>query len=169
MVQGDGVEGAPQAQNDITPALTTRWAMVELPQEAPELRLLGVELFDPCAGEPIQDPELLLPQPFVNNEGVLLGANATFRLDQLGRVPGPQVRGCEDDIGPLRGREAGEPASEDTRLLLTEGAQGDVDVTIGYVDVPEPCSMSGIASDVAGAFPVTHDPKAFRPPLMHRA
>ena len=44
------------------------------------------------------------------------------------------------------------------RLLLTQPAQGHIDVAFGDVDDSMPCGMSRIASDIAGALAMADDP-----------
>ena len=81
MMERDRIECASQAQDDVAPTLASRRTMVEFAQEAPELRLIGVELLDTGAGKPVEDAKLLLAEPLINDKGMLLGANAPFGLD----------------------------------------------------------------------------------------
>ena len=46
MVQGDRVERTPEAQDDVTPALAARRAVIELAKELAELGLIGMELLN---------------------------------------------------------------------------------------------------------------------------
>ena len=120
VVQGDRVERAAQAQDDVAPALAAGRPVVELAEEAAELGLVGMMPLDAGAGEPVEDAELLLAQALVDDERVALGAEPACRLDELGRALRPQIGRGQDDVRPFRGRQRGEPASERARLLFPE-------------------------------------------------
>ena len=58
MVQRNGVEGTSQAQDDVTPALAARGAVVELPDPRSRLGLVGMAGQDAGLRQTIEDAEL---------------------------------------------------------------------------------------------------------------
>ena len=67
---GQPLEDGTHPTRYVGPALATGWAVVELAEVGPPLRLLGKPCLDPVAGEPVQHPEITLAQSLV-----------TFHLD----------------------------------------------------------------------------------------
>src|SRR5699024_6479094 len=110
-----------KAQDDVTPALATRRAVVELADLGAELRLFGELRDDPRLGEPIQAAELLLAEAFVDhvNERAPSG-EARCVHHERGRLHGTEVRRREHDRGALGLRPPREPAAERARLPLAE-------------------------------------------------
>ena len=66
VLPADGVEDAPHPQPHVAPALAARRPVVELADPGPGLGLVGEALRDAGVGEPVEDPELPLPQPLVD-------------------------------------------------------------------------------------------------------
>jgi hypothetical protein len=111
MVQADRVDRAPQPQDHVAPALASRRAMVEFSEQLAELGLLRVALLDADARQAIEDAELLLPQPLVDEEFGVLGEPAR-RLDQRGGLARPDIGRGQDDFRPLAGVHRRKPAPE---------------------------------------------------------
>ena len=62
------LRGAAQPQNDVAPAFSTRRTMIKLAEQAAELSLIGEVLSDSNCGQPIQNSELFLAEPLVDDE-----------------------------------------------------------------------------------------------------
>jgi hypothetical protein len=54
-VQAHGIERAAQAQDDVAPALAAGRPVIELAEQASELRLLGVVALDAGPRQPVED------------------------------------------------------------------------------------------------------------------
>ena len=67
MVEADRVERAPQAQDHVGPALAAGRAVVEFAEQGAMLGLLGIFLADAGGGQPVEDAELALAQPLVDD------------------------------------------------------------------------------------------------------
>lgn len=64
----DRVEGAAHAEPDVAPALAAGGPMVELAEPGPRCGLVGKLGFDAAPGEPVEHPELPLPQALVQHD-----------------------------------------------------------------------------------------------------
>ena len=141
--------------------------MGELAEQLAQLGLLGMELGDALAGEPVEDPELLLAQALVGDEIEQRVGDAAGLADQPGGGFGPAIGRGQHHVGPLGRRHLGEPPSDRRGLALAERAQRHVDVAPGDVDMGVPRRLRGVPGDVAGALAVPHDPDPVRPALLH--
>ena len=79
VVQAHRVERAAQPQDHVAPALSTGRAVVELAEQPAELGLMGMAALDAGTGEPVEDAELLLAQPFVDDGWQVLGRSRRLR------------------------------------------------------------------------------------------
>src|SRR6478736_2026095 len=95
--QGKVKEEVTHPEGDVGPALAAGRTVVELAEPGPSLGLLGMARPDPRAGEPVEDPEVTLAQPFVPGR---------LHPDGLGddacRAGRPEVRRAEHDVGAAR-------------------------------------------------------------------
>ena len=114
----------------------------------------------PLPGQPVEDAELPLAQPLVDDHRHV----ETGRLEgDLGRLPGADVgRGPHDGRLLVRRLLRG-PAAERRGLPPAELGQRHVDVAVGQVEPLEARGLGGVAGDVAGALAVAHDPQAGGP------
>src|SRR4051812_33158183 len=101
MVEADGIERAAQAEDDVAPALARRRTVVELTEQAAELRLIRKFLLDAAPGQAVEHAEFLLAQPFIDEEVTHIHMQPAAGLDDLRGSPGAQVRRGQHHLRPL--------------------------------------------------------------------
>lgn len=111
VMQTDGVEHAPQPKDDVAPAFSRRRPEVKFSDQLPRGRQFGMPLFDAELRQPIEDPEFLLAQAFVDHQLLELRCQPSLGADQVRRTPRALVGRTQDDLRPLDGRERCKPAS----------------------------------------------------------
>jgi len=158
--------GAAQAENDIAPALASRRPMIEFAEDTAELGLIGELLLDPYSGQPVEYSKLLLAKSLIDDERIRIFAHSRGLHDQTRGVPGSEVRRSKHDGGPRVSRQRPEPAAERHRLALTKLGERDIDIADVDIDLVLACLHSGVASDVARGFTVSHEVEQIGPDLI---
>src|SRR5712675_2161886 len=130
----DHLGGAAQSEDDVAPAFSAWWPVIELAEEASELGLFRENVLDSDGGEAVEDSKLLLAKPLVNNERIRILAHSSGLDDESGRMTRAQIRRSEDDVRPILSRDGAEPVSEGYRLALAEVGQRHIDVADVQVD-----------------------------------
>ena len=122
----------------------------------------------PTVVRPVENPELALAQPLVDDGP--RGGRPTARplADDLGGLARPHIRRGQDEFGPLVGRQSGEPAARGFGLLVAEFGQGHVDVAQVDVDLMRARLVGGVARDIALALAMADEPQSLGPVLAHR-
>ena len=117
--------------------------------------------------QPVEDAELLLAQPLVDDQLRRVLSDAADRADQLRRRLRAAIRRDQHDVRTLIRRQGREPPAKGDRLLLAQAAQGDVGISDRNVDLCQSGGVCCVTCDIAGALPMSNDPKPFRPTLLH--
>ena len=78
VMQSHGVQRTAQTEDDVTPALPARGAMIELAQMANGLGLSRIVLLDAPVGQAIEDAKFSLAQPLVDFDGRTDGSQGSF-------------------------------------------------------------------------------------------
>src|SRR4051794_38861162 len=168
MMNAYRVDRATQSKDDVTPALSARWPIIELSEELARFRLFRMTLGDSLAGQSVKHAELFLPKPFVGDEFGIVGKRKTARLpDQLAGLLRPAERRAYDNVRPKRLRLRLEPSPERHGLLPPEVAQRHVDIAHIDRNLRQAGSVSGVARDVPRTLAVPHDPQSLRPTFLH--
>src|SRR3569623_474766 len=91
------------AKDDVGPALAAGRAVVELAKTRAVRSFLRE--FRPDAGsrQPVENAELALPQPLVDDRLRRTAGKRPGLADQFGRLPRPDVGRAQDDLRPLQG------------------------------------------------------------------
>jgi hypothetical protein len=131
--------------------------VVELADRAPPLALLRELRRDAAPGQAVQDAELPLPQPLVDDPrqveaGLLEGDVGVCRARTYGEV--------HSTGGLLVRRLLGDPPAERPGLPLAELGQRHVDVAVLELQALVPAGLRGVRAHVAGALAVPDDPEA---------
>lgn len=134
VIAGDHLGRAAQPENDVAPAFSSRWTVIELSEQAAVLGLLGELLLDPDVGEPIENAKLLLAEPFVDEERIGILRDSRGLDDEAGGVARAQIGRRQYDVGTILWRQRPEPISKRDRLAFSELREWDIDVADAEVD-----------------------------------
>ena len=162
VVQTDRGQDAAQPQDDVTPALAAGRTMIELAHPGARLRLIGKPLLDAHAREPVENAELLLAQPFID-DGAAVRLDSALVGDVGCGLASSQVGRGKDCGWPAVGAEAGEPSAKGGRLFVTEWAERNVDVALGDLDHRAAGRVGGVPGEIAGALTVADNPQVVGP------
>ena len=132
-------------------------------------RFVREALADADAGQPVEDAELALAQPLVDDRPGRAAGERAGLADDLGGLARPHVGRGEDDLGPLVARQSGKPAAGRLGLAKAELGERHVDVADVDVDLVRAGLVGGVAGDIALALPVPHQPQPLGPILPHFA
>ncbi len=168
IMQVDRVEHRAKAQDHVRPALAARRPVIEFTQQPPVrgfLRELGA---DAGGGQPVENPELALAQPLVDDRVRRAAGERAGAADDLRGLLRPHVRRREDQLGAFLARQCGEPAASGVGLLAPEIGQGHVDVAARDVDLVRAGFVRRVARYVALTLPMPDEPQALRPVLSCR-
>ena len=122
------VEQAAHAQHHVGPALPARRLVVELAEPRAAGGLLGMPGADPRAGQAVEDAEVALAQPLVEDH---LDAAPPHRA--LGRLGGPAVRRAQHDASAAGLVRARQPRAD--RVRLVAAGRGELHVGVPHVEV----------------------------------
>ena len=168
IMEVDRVEHRAQAQDHVGPALAARRPVIEFAEPAAVRGFLGKALADAERGQPVEDAELALAQPLVDDRPRRAAGQRALLADDLGRLPRADIGRGQDDLGPFVARQRGEPAAGRFGLLDAELGQRHVDVAHVDVDLVRAGLVGGVARDIALALPVPDQPQSFGPVLAHQ-
>src|SRR3982751_5983078 len=112
----DGVEHRSQTENHVRPTLASRRAVVKFAQPASMRRFLRKTLTDAKRGQPVENAELALTEPFVDDGARWSVGERSGLADRLGGLSCAHIRRGEDDFGTFSSRQRCEIAAGRFRL-----------------------------------------------------
>src|SRR4051812_21060051 len=131
VMEADRIQRAAEPENDVAPALSAGWTVIELPEQPSKFGLIGMKCLDAGSGEAVEDPELLLAKSLVQPERfVRLESDPSFRADQFPGQLCPHIGRRHHDVGAIGFRQRRKPAANRARLALSEFAERDIHITM---------------------------------------
>src|SRR5947209_3247815 len=162
-----GVEHRAKPEDDVGPALAARRPMVELPEPPAMRRFFGESVPDACGREAVEDAELALAQPLIDDRPRRPAGESALLADERRGLLCADIRRRKNDLRPVIARQRGEPAAGGLRLIDSEGRQRHVDVAQIDVDFVRAGLVGGVSRDIALALAMPHQPQPLRPILTH--
>src|SRR5207302_3586152 len=112
-----GVEHRAKAEDDVGPALAARRPMVEFPEPPAMRRFFGESVPDARGRQPVEDAELALAQPLIDDGSRRTAGERALLTDERRGLLGADVRRRKNDLRPVIAWQRGEPTPGRLRLL----------------------------------------------------
>jgi hypothetical protein len=142
--------------------------VVKFTKQSPVRGLLRKTFVDTERRKPVKNTELALTQSLIRDSARRSTGEAAGLADQFSGLARANVGRRQDKLQTFVAVQCCKPPTRRASLFESPARQGNVDIAQVYNDLVAPGLIGCIASEIAMAWPMPHQPQFLRPVLTHQ-